>query len=269
MTVKRLLPILATAAIQLAVPLSEAAGQRFRLIAHRGGVVDHTHPEHSAAGVEEAIRRGYWMVEADLRRSVDGRIVVHHDSTFERYYGDPRKVAELPWVSIASLRSNPGGHRPMEFRELASLWRSRIRLMLDIKGRTFPAEFYQEIEHVLRTNGLLATSYVLSNDEAKVFFRGKALLAADRDSLRKALVQGGHVARHYYLFELGDSLDEKTIRWAEGIGVPVVAAINTFRYEMLRRDHLQAAKEDIARLPQPGVTIYQIDSVYEQLLVER
>jgi glycerophosphoryl diester phosphodiesterase len=267
MAMKRIFLSLVTAG--LAFTQSEAAAQTIRLIAHRGGVVDETHIEHSAAGIEAAIRRGYWMLEVDLRRTADGHIVVHHDPTFHRYYGDPRKVAELPWSAIALLRSTPGGLRPLKFREFAALCKSRIRLMLDIKGPSFPPEFYQEIGQVLREHGLLQTAYVLSNNEAKAFFRGKAMLAADRNSLRTALTQGEDVARHYFLFELADSLDEETIRWAEGLGVPVVAAVNTFRYEMRGRDHLRAAKEDIARLRRLGVTIYQIDSIYDQWLLPK
>jgi glycerophosphoryl diester phosphodiesterase len=55
---------------------------RIHLIAHRGGIVDDTHPENSPASVEAAIQRGYWMLEVDIRRTRDGRAVVQHDANF-------------------------------------------------------------------------------------------------------------------------------------------------------------------------------------------
>src|ERR1035437_6914016 len=45
------------------------AEEPIRLIAHRGGLVDQHHPENSVSSAEEAIRRGYWMLEMDLQES--------------------------------------------------------------------------------------------------------------------------------------------------------------------------------------------------------
>jgi glycerophosphoryl diester phosphodiesterase len=260
--------ILLTATFFTAMTVSGGDG-RIRLIAHRGGVVDESHIEHSVAGVEAAIRRGYWMVEADLRRTADGQIIVHHDATFQRYYGDPRRVSDLPWSEIVTLRSSPGGARPMKFAELAALCRGRIRLMLDIKGQLFPREFYAEIEDVLRKNDLFASTLILSNAEAKQFFRGKASRAAGRSELREAHARGEDVTRDYYFFEVADTLDQDTVRWASSLGVPVVAAVNTFRYEMAGRDHWQAAEQDIRRLRGYGVTYFQFDSIYDRWLLDK
>ena len=57
-----------------------------RLIAHRGGVVDTTRVENNVDAIEEAIARNYFMLEVDIRESRDGQLVVHHDSTFSRFY---------------------------------------------------------------------------------------------------------------------------------------------------------------------------------------
>src|SRR5690242_14371906 len=95
------------------------------LIAHRGGIVDDHRIENNLPGIEEAIRRGYWMLEVDLRESKDGRVVVHHDPDFQRYYGDPRRVAEMTWNEIKSLRSTPGELRPLEFAEYAAACRGK------------------------------------------------------------------------------------------------------------------------------------------------
>ena len=53
-----------------------AAEQPVRLIAHRGGIVGDEFAENSPASVEAAIKRGYWMIEVDIRRTKDGRAII-------------------------------------------------------------------------------------------------------------------------------------------------------------------------------------------------
>jgi hypothetical protein len=55
---------------------AETAG-RYRLIAHRGGIVDESHAENSPGSIEAAIKRGYWMLEVDIRRTRDGEPILH------------------------------------------------------------------------------------------------------------------------------------------------------------------------------------------------
>jgi glycerophosphoryl diester phosphodiesterase len=67
-----------------------AAPMPLRLIAHRGGIVDDIHAENSRGSIEEAIKRGYWMIEVDVRATLDGEPVLQHDATLERFYGASR-----------------------------------------------------------------------------------------------------------------------------------------------------------------------------------
>jgi hypothetical protein len=43
-----------------------------KLIAHRGGVVDKQRAENNLPAIQEAIHRGYWMLEVDIRESKEG-----------------------------------------------------------------------------------------------------------------------------------------------------------------------------------------------------
>lgn len=241
------------------------AGARIRLIAHRGGVVDERFPENSPGSVEEAIRRGYWMIEVDLQPSRDGRIIVHHDENFLRFYGEPARVIELGWDRIVRLRARPGGSRPLQFHELAALACGRIRLMLDLKrspGWT-PAH-YEQIETVLRENDLLDTAMFISNDEAKAHFRGKARISVNRTQLEQALRRGEPVSQLYFLFFHGRAFTAGDIELARRAGVEAVPSINIFHYP--EGDHMEQARRDIERLRALGVTHFQIDSVYERWL---
>src|SRR5690625_3410545 len=242
-----------------------------KLIAHRGGIVNENGIENSRAAMEEAIRRGYWMLEIDLRKTKDGRIILHHDSNFERYYDEQRSVSELTWEEIQELRSEVGGSRPLLFEEAAELASGRIRFMLDIKGGDFEESDYMEIESVLEKYGLLNSAFVLSDAGAQQYVHGKASIERGLDDLLEAKERGEEVSELYHLFELGGNLDQEMVQVAEEVGVKVVAAINTFRYARsgeTEEERWEAAQNDVERLLDLGVEYYQVDSVYEPLFRE-
>ena len=253
-------------AVAGAASLAGAAEPPF-LIAHRGGVVGDEHAENSPASVEAAIRRGYRMIEVDIRRTKDGRAVVQHDATFKRFFGVDRQVGEMTWAEVQALRATPGNTRPMDFEELCARCAGRIRLMLDIKGDDFPEAFYAGLEVSMRRHGLLANAFTLGGARIKTFFKGKLMLSTNRTDLRKAVERGEDVARLYYLFELGSVLDAETVALCRAHKVTPVAALNTFRYEMEKIDHWTGARRDVAKLRALGVAHFQIDSIYDSLLL--
>jgi glycerophosphoryl diester phosphodiesterase len=243
--------------------------RRFRLIAHRGGIVDETHAENSPGSIQAAIARGYWMLEVDIRRTRDGEPILQHDPTFTRFYADDRRVEDLTWSEVQRLRSRPGNTSPIHFAELCRMCRGRIGLMLDIKGDHWPAGFYSGLIHELRQADLLRTAYLLGSDKLKQIFRGKCYLSANRKSLSEAVSGGEAVARNYFLFELASDMNESSLELCRRHNVTPVAAINTFRYTMASRDEVKGPEEDAARLKKMGVEHYQIDSRYDYLFAER
>ena len=236
-----------------------------RLIAHRGGVVDACRPENSASALEEAIRRGYWMVETDLDESEDGHLVVHHGS-FLRSFGEWRDPGRMPWDGIRKLSAREDRSRPLEFHEYASLCRGRIRVMIDTKGSGHPVSFYEAAERALRENGLLEEACFIGSGEAKAHFKGKARTGMNAEALRNAVQSGADVSRLCFLFAHGRDLDGDAIGLAGRAGVPVVASINRYHYLPRLIGHRKAARADMLRLRGLGVTIFQIDSIYEGLL---
>ncbi|MEM9657951.1 MAG: glycerophosphodiester phosphodiesterase family protein, partial [Planctomycetota bacterium] len=190
----------------------------------------------------------------------DGRLVVHHDASFDRYYGDSRKVADLTWVQIKQLRSTPGDLRPLDLEEFAAACHGKIALMLDTKGPDHEVAFFQEMERILKRHELLATALVIGTEQSKQYFHGKAKTSVNRRELEKAIRSAEEASRLYFLFEHGDMTDE-TIALAQRHGVQIVPSINIFHYP--QEQHLQRAETDIRRLRRLGVRCFQIDSAYE------
>jgi glycerophosphoryl diester phosphodiesterase len=256
--------------ILLAGPLATLAladdDPTIKLIAHRGGVVDDKLIENSLPGLQAAIDRGYWMVEADLRRSKDGRVIVHHNADFKLYYNDPRKLADMTWDEIKQFRSTPGDLRPIEFHEYAAACKGKIRIMLDVKGPGQPQTYYEKIEAALRENDLLKSTFVIGHPTAKIYFKSKARVSVSRLQLRTAIDNGEDAGRLYFLFEHANRIDEATYAMARRARVPVVVSINVFHYP--KNEHMQRAEADVRRLRKIGVTYFQIDSVYDRWLRE-
>jgi glycerophosphoryl diester phosphodiesterase len=232
-----------------------------RLIAHRGGVVDAQHPENSPASLEAAIERGYWMLEVDVRRTRDGRAILQHDPDFGRYYGDPRKVAQMDWAEIRQLRAAPGGARPMAFEELAERCKGRIRLMLDVKEEPHPDAFYRSIEAALVGNDLLDSTYILSDVQTEAFFRGRIKQAAGIAALDAAVARGEPVSDLYFLFDGSEKITRDVVDRARGRGVDVIGATNLWGYR--GGDAMARARRDLKAGYDAGVRAFQIDSAFD------
>jgi glycerophosphoryl diester phosphodiesterase len=242
------------------------AGDPIRMIAHRGGVVTDSIIENNLTAIEAAVGRGYWMVEVDVRSSLDGIPVVHHDVDFERYYGDSRRVAELTWDQISKLRASPGGERPLTFDEYLQAVAGRLRIMLDVKGSDLPEAFVVQIDESLRDHNQLKTTYVIGAEEVKKRLTGKAIVSRKYDQIVAAKKNGEDVANRYFLFPRGNKFKEPDIQQAIKLGVAVVPSVNVFHY--LGINHMERARQDIDRMRRGGVKEFQIDSVYDQWLTD-
>ncbi len=242
----------------------------YHLIAHRGGVVDDQHPENSPGSLQAAIDRGYWMIEVDIRRTKDGEPILQHDGTFGRFYGVDRAVEDMTWAQVSKLRSEPGGTSPIHFREVCRMCQGKVGLMLDIKGDGFPREFYEHLRSLLASHKLLQTAYLLGGGSGGgAHLAPHCLRSVNRTTLKEAIARGEDVKSHCFLFELASELSEESWELCQRTGVTAVAAINTFRYTLAKRDEWKGPEEDAARLKKLGVRHFQIDSRYDPLFTRQ
>ena len=78
---------------------------RTRLVAHRGlhRERDGGPRENTLAAVLAALDAGVTWVEIDVRVTADGHVVLLHDETLQRLWGDPRRVADLTLAQVLEL----------------------------------------------------------------------------------------------------------------------------------------------------------------------
>jgi glycerophosphoryl diester phosphodiesterase len=109
-------------------------------IAHRGDPI--AARENTLAAFVAAVRQGADMVELDLRRTADGAIVVLHDATLARLWGDERNVAEMDLAQVRQV--GQGDERIPTFGEvLAQIY---LPLMVDLNAPTVEGAVH-EVRH--------------------------------------------------------------------------------------------------------------------------
>ncbi|WP_123846952.1 glycerophosphodiester phosphodiesterase family protein [Chitinophaga lutea] len=128
---------LLVACVQEQPPLP-AGRHAFTVIAHRG---DHAKaPENTLAAYQQAIDHDLDYIEADLRTTRDGRLVIMHDNTVDRTTNGKGKVRELTFEAIRQLKTD-GGHQVPAFKEVLQLCKGRVHIYLDFKDADVKAAF--------------------------------------------------------------------------------------------------------------------------------
>jgi glycerophosphoryl diester phosphodiesterase len=142
----------ASRADEIYARLRNPLGEVF-VVAHRGchnaSLDDHiaTAPENSRAALENCVRLGVDMMELDVHRTKDGKLVIMHDDTVDRTTTGSGQVKDLTLAEIKAfkLRGNRGGYlapTPTEevvptLTEILNFAKGRIMLNLDIKDDIF------------------------------------------------------------------------------------------------------------------------------------
>jgi len=102
---------------------ANAGGVPLVRIAHRGGGT--LAPANSLAGIERSMSFGIEMIEVDVRRTLDGRLVLSHDERFEG------STVAIRASTLAELRAELGDVPTLA--DALDLVRGRASLNLDIK----------------------------------------------------------------------------------------------------------------------------------------
>ncbi len=254
--------------------LAALAAEPYRLIGHRGGVVEDKFPDNSPAALYGAIARGYWGLEIDIRETKDGVLVMQHEPDLGPNFGDPRQIFESTWAELQSLRTKVA-HQPLwRFEDVVQAAQAAgLRLMLDSKEPHTPG-FPAQVEAVLKKYGMVEHCYIIGTPDVKDYFTGKALVGKNVGELKAAVEADPAAKDRFFLFDVGGPLTAERVKWAQEHGVRVVPSINVWHYydsatmtgksrEELKPIILAAARKHIEALKALGVTEFQIDSEFD------
>ena len=233
----------------------------YYLIAHRGGVVDSTYTENGLPALLAAIKRGYKMVEVDLRLTKDSMLIIQHDNNFKRYYGVNRAVTEMTWEEISKLRSDKDGCKVLCFEEVLQHCAGKLEVMIDNKIEGNDTVLFSRVVNLLKQYHLDKNALMIGTDESTYFFTGKIKLSCTRRQLEDNMQKPGYSSAHYYLF--GADLTKDDIDWAKKKNIMAVGVVNEWRYKRSKATNEEIGK-DIRRLKDTGLIYFQIDSMYDR-----
>ncbi len=98
--------------------------------AHRGGAGSEA--ENTGVAFARAIELGYRYVETDTQASRDGVAVVFHDDTLTRMTGDRRRISELTWADLSTVRI--GGEAAIQRLDAVLDTWPHVRFNIDVKA---------------------------------------------------------------------------------------------------------------------------------------
>ena len=237
--------------------------QTYRLIVHRGGVVDSSRAENSLPALEAAIKQGYWMAEIDLRLTKDGVFILQHDRSFKAHFGVDKPATAMTWAEIQRLKNNRDGSGVITLEEALRTCRGKMQVMIDNKIAGNDTVMFSQVIHLLKKYHLLEQALMIGTDESTPYFTGKIKLSCTRQQLEDNKKKSGFKPGHYYLFGGTDSMTAEDVAWADREGIMVVAAINRFHYRDAKNPD-EAIASDVATLKAWGVKYFQIDSEFSR-----
>jgi glycerophosphoryl diester phosphodiesterase len=234
--------------------------QTYRLIAHRGGVVDSMHAENSLQALESAIQQGYWMAELDLRLTGDSVFVLHHDRTLKKF-GVDKPASAMTWIEISKLRNNRSGSSVITLEDALRVCRGKMQVMIDNKIAGNDTLLFNRLIQLLEKYNLLEQALMIGTDESTPYFTGKIKLSCSRQQLEDNKKKPGFNPGHYYLFGNANSMTAKDVAWANKQGIMVVGVVNRYHYRGIKNPD-EAIAADVGKLKSWGVNYFQIDSEF-------
>ena len=140
--------------------------------AHRGDW--RNFPENSLEGYASAIKMGVDIVEIDLRRTLDGELIICHDQTVNRTTSGKGKVSELTLSQIRELCLRTGhGIKMKKYKvptldEVLDLCKDRILINID-KGYDYYDEIMPKLKKRNMVNQVIIKAKVQPEDVIQKF----------------------------------------------------------------------------------------------------
>lgn len=131
------------------------------IVAHRGDW--RNHPENSIPAFKSCIDMGIDMIEIDVQRTKDGKLILMHDRTVDRCTNGKGKIENMTYDEIQKLRLRPQhnasatrNHIPT-LEEVLVLCKGKILINID-KGYDYFQQVYELLEKTGTTDQVIIKS---------------------------------------------------------------------------------------------------------------
>lgn len=190
------------------------APERFAIIAHRGASA--YAPENTAAAFKLAADMGIAEVELDTQLSADGKVVLCHDRSLERYGHGQQRVEALSSDRLLSLDMGSwfspflfGGEKMITLDDLFERFKNRFTFHIEIKGSAnkLPAAINSILNRWDMQDSSIITSFSFESLKKMHTLNPDLLLAWLVDDINRVTLRK---ARGINLFQLCPHVDRVT-----------------------------------------------------------
>jgi len=130
----------------------------FLLIGHRGTRVGYD--ENTIGAFEKVIKSGANIIEFDIRKTKDGKLIVFHDDTVDRMTKNSGKIKEYTLVEIKNIRTIRDGQKIPLFKEVLSRFKYKTHFMVELKVK----EIKKEVINIIKNQDLIKETIISSRN---------------------------------------------------------------------------------------------------------
>jgi glycerophosphoryl diester phosphodiesterase len=216
--------------------------RRFHTISHRG--MSKIAPENTIPAFRWAIENGYWGVELDIQRTVDGKWVVIHDTTVDRTSNNTGTVASK---SLTLLKTYDFGTkfsarykntRIPTLDEILNLCKAgRVVPFIEIKGVYTSAQLKEVVDIIEKWNmikDVAIISFDLINLQQVRYHSKLIALGYVSNTFNQLVIDGAFALKNSFLNIGYAMITDATMKLARAKGLQVYAFTVNTHTEMRR-----------------------------------
>ena len=114
-----------------------------KIIGHRGAAG--LAPENTLAGIRAALEAGVDAIEFDIRKTLDGELVLCHDKSLLRTYGVDKIISETPYEVLRNIKGQNGERVPTLAEALRAV--GDVEVLIEGKGEGWASPLAQKLNN--------------------------------------------------------------------------------------------------------------------------
>lgn len=130
------------------------------VIGHRGACG--YEPENTILSFKKALQLGVDMIEFDVRKSLDDKLVIMHDATVNRTTNGTGTVADMTFAQLRKLDAGKGQKIPI-LQEVLDCINRKVRANIEIKAVDAVSELASVVHNYISKKGWSSADFLISS----------------------------------------------------------------------------------------------------------